>query len=207
MLGLYSFLGPYVRNFRGLFPSERAEELRLVEEALAGMYTDEVADELDTFRSYFAASPSSAAPFATTGTTDFEMPGEEGEPSPVEASPVRRFSLSGSDAAPPPRVAKLMAPGETGLDAFSEALAENESELPVLSVEDDPVSVDATEAGNGEMDDDLLALFQEAEEVHAVPEAVLRALPKDTDIGELLAEARAVRALLSAGAGALDDVA
>jgi hypothetical protein len=164
------------------------------------MYTDDVAHEIDTFRSYFDGGPAGALNAA------------DDEPT---SPPVRSFTLTSPDAPPPPRVAKLMKPGEFSPPPNDEAgvdVAPAESDEPdatagnVLRDFEPPPDPLAETAGNGDLDADLLALFEEEEETHAVPEVVRKALP-EVEMRDLLLDAREVWELVTATTDADDNAA
>lgn len=203
-LGLYSFLRPRLQGWRGLFPGsgQHEEDLRMMEEALSGIYRGGMDKEMETFRSYFShGSGDEDEDDASFGenrfTGSYEGTGDYEEPAPADQTAgfpqdrlgVRTFSLANAtedDGAP--RVLHAVRPPE---DALIEPADEGPEPDSIL---DDPLQ----EPGSGDLED-LRSLFEESEEVHTVPEAVRNAVPA-VAIDSLLAEAREIRDLLGASA-------
>lgn len=196
-LGLFKIVRPRLGEWRGLFPSsgEHEQDLRMMEEALAGIYRGQNEKEFETFRSYFSShdrddsdligdANENAIPFGGTG--DYE-----GFTSPEALQArygARTVAVNHDDTAP--KVVRL-----TGDNDGAETEAQEEEEEDLLSdvLAGDPLL--DTASGDDGLDGDLRSLFEEVEEVHAVSEAVRRAIPEVT-IEALIAEARDVYSLV-----------
>lgn len=195
-LGVFKIVRPRLGDWRGLFPSgEHGQDLRMMEEALAGIYRGHNEQDFETFRSYFShrrqdTDPledleESAIPFSGTG--DYE---EYSSPEALQARyGARTAAVKHDDAAPKP--VRLTADND-GTDPGAEAVEEEEDLLADV-LGDDPL-LEPAESDDG-LDGDLRSLFEEVEEVHAVPEAVRRAIP-EVSINALIAEARDIYSLI-----------
>lgn len=214
-LGLYGLARPHLATLRGMLPSLQRHErdMLLVEEALAEIDYEALDHEVETFRSFFTAEETERRR-ERGERTPREAPRGAAPSTPPAVRTVRAFSEHDPSA---PRVAELLQPLKGELPPLQDeavtAVLEEEDPLLAELLEEEENALggvdleDEQEAPAAEgLDDDLLSLFAETEELHAVPEAILRAIPA-VSISDLLAEARALQGLMNSGGKAGDAAA
>jgi hypothetical protein len=203
-LGAFKTFRPLFENWRGLFPSnEHDQDLRVMEEALSGIYRGRNSDDYQSFRSYFSNDhrADEAEAFeaddddAFAGTGDYEE-----NPSPASLASrygARTVAFRDAETEGTPRVVQVAAPLPAAHVAAAAPEAADEEEDHLGDILTDAPLMAAADPEDEDVLGDLRSLFEEEQETHAVPEAIRNVVPSVT-IEALVAEAHEVWKLVGA---------